>query len=193
MSSREIEAIKNKVKNYEDSLRKPELKILIFGPGEGNLDEYARACSDKRKQIKQLLVEKSFNAKFPEEAYEEAKRQGKEHQNITLFEIYLMEHECDIALFLYAPNCPGVEHELGVFSMHKDLVHKIYCFHPNDCELRWPVSDSLDFIRGGKGHLESFCKSDIFECHVSTKVLKIVESIRRVEGYHTHIKYKETQ
>ena len=192
MTNSEIETIKGMVKGYEDSLQKIKLKILIFGPGKGNPDGYAKACFNKRLQIKQLLTNKDHDAILPEEAFEEAKRQGKEYPNITAFEKHLIEHHCDIALFLYIPNCPGVDHELSVFSVLPDCVQKIYCFHANDCEHHpeWPPKDKIDFICGGKGHLDSFCKNDIDECNVSKKVLEISESVRRFLVFHPYKKYK---
>lgn len=190
MSNRELEIISDMVKGYEESLQKLELKILIFGPGEGNPDEYAQMCFSKRHQIKQLLIDKKHFAILPEEAYEEAKRQGKDYPNITGFEKYLIESRCDIALFLCVPNCPGVDHELSIFSILPDCVQKIFCFYANDCDNHWSMEDKIDFIRGGNGHLESFSKNDIHECNVSKKILKIAESRRTFLGLYPYIKYK---
>jgi len=189
MSNSEIETIRRMVKGYEDSLQKLKLILLIFGPGERSPDEYANICYNKRLQIKKLLTDRNYNAILPEEAYEEAKAQGKDYPNITAFEKYLMNC-CDIALFLYVPNCPGVEHELSVFSVLPGCLEKIYCFYANDCEFHWTKNDRIDFIRGNRGHLESFCKNDIYECNVSKKVLEIAESMRRCLGFYSHKKYK---
>ena len=190
MNNSEIETIRSIVRGYEDSIQKLELKILIFGPGEGNPDEYAKICYNKRLQIKKLLTDKNHTAVLPEEAYKEAKVQGKDYPNITAFEKYLIEYYCDIALFLYVPNCPGVDHELSVFSVLPECVQKIYCFYANDCEFHWTIDDKIDFIRGGKGYLNSFCKNDIHICNVSKKILEIAESTKRVLGFYPHKKYK---
>lgn len=180
------------VKKYENALQKEKLKVLIFGPGKGNPDEYAKACYNKRLQIKKLLIENKHNAVLPEEAYEEAKKQGKEFSNITAFEKYSIEHWCDIAVFIYVPNCPGVEHELSAFSGLPECVSKIYCFYANDCKSHsaWTLNDNIGFIRGGKGHLDTFCRDDINKCKVGKKVSEIAEDIRIVSIYYTYVKYK---
>jgi len=191
----EIEDIKKSiVEGYENSLQKLNLKILIFGPGQGNIDEYAKACFKKRLEIKKILIEKNHTPILPEEAFEEAERQGKEYPNITAFERYLIEN-CDISIFLHVPNCPGVDHELSAFSSVPECARKIHYFYANDQDIKlyWPQDDNIDFIRGSGGRSDSFCREDIGKCNISKKILETVDSMRRVLVSYPYKKYKEVK
>ena len=190
MHDNEIEDLKCMVKGYENSL--PKLSILIFGPGERNPDEYGQKCFRKRCEIKEFLKNKNYTAILPEEAFLEAKKQGKEYTNITSFEKYLIEYQCDIAIFLYVPNCPGVAHELSVFSTILECVRKIYFFYAKDCvyNSKWTLSDQIDFINGGNGCVDSFCQNDIEQCELRKKIIKKVESVARFLSMNSYKKYK---
>ncbi len=190
MHDNEIEVLKRMVKEYEESL--PNLKILIFGPGERNSDEYAQKCFRKRCEIKEILTKKNHFAILPEEAFDEAKRQGKEYSNITSFEKYLIEQQCDLAIFLYIPKCPGVAHELSAFSVIPECVRKIYFFYGKDCEYNseWTLNDKEDFVIGGNGRVDSFCKNDIEQCELRKKIINIVECVRRFLSMHPYKKYE---
>ncbi|MBZ9577999.1 hypothetical protein KJA13_03090 [Patescibacteria group bacterium] len=193
MHDNEIEVLKRMVKGYEESL--PKLKILIFGPGERNPNEYAQKCFRKRREIKEILTNKNHFAILPEEAFDEARRQGKEYSNITSFEKYLIEQQCDLAVFLYVPKCPGVAHELDVFSIIPECVRKIYLFYGKDCQYNseWTLKDKEEFVIGGSGHVDSFCQNDIEKCELGKKIIKIVENVRRFLSMHPYKKYEEVK
>lgn len=178
------------IENYKKSL--PQLKVLIFGPSEQNPFDYARKCFNKRVNIKKCLLDKNCIAILPEEEFKEAKKQGKDIQNITAFEKYLIEHECDLAVFLLVPKCPGVDHELSVFSILPECVKKILLFYAKDCdyESNWTLEDKIDFIEGGNGRVESFCQDDIVQCRVQEKILQEIEKVRRVLSMLPHKKYR---
>lgn len=190
MHDNEIEDLNRMVKGYENSL--PKLSILIFGPGERNPDEYGQKCFRKRCEIKEFLKNKNHTAILPEEAFYEAERQGKDYPNITSFEKYLIEQQCDIAIFLYVPNCPGVSHELSVFSTIPECVRKIYFFYAKDCVYNsiWTLNDQIDFINGGNGRVDSFCQNDIEQCELRNKIIKKVECVARFLSMHSYKKYK---
>lgn len=190
MYDNEIESLKRMVKGYEDSL--PKLQILIFGPGKQNPDKYAQKCFRKRYKIKEILTNKNHIAILPEEAFGEARRQGKEYPNITSFEKYLIEQQCDLAVFLYVPNCPGLAHELSVFSIIQDCVRKMYFLYAKDCEYnsKWTLKDNIDFVKGGNGRVDSFCQYDIEQCKLREKIIKIVEGITRLLSMHPYKKYE---
>jgi len=190
MYDNEIENLKRMVKGYEDSL--PKLQILIFGPSKQNPDKYAQKCFRKRHKIKEILTNKNHITILPEEAFDEARRQGKEYPNITSFEKYLIEQQCDLAVFLYIPNCPGVAHELSAFSIIPDCVRKIYFFYAKDCEYnsKWTLKDNIDFVKGGNGRVDSFCQNDIEQCKLREKIIKIVESVTRFLSMHPYKKYE---
>lgn len=192
MSRDEIEAIKNMIKGYRDSVRKVKLEVLIFGPGQKNTDSYAKMCYVKRLEMKKVLQANDHIAILPEEACEKAKKELKEYSNVSDYERYLIQHHCDIAVFLYVPNCPGVDHELSEFSVLPECVGKIYFFYANDCNFdpKWPLNDKIGFVRGGGGYWDNFCQKDIAECNVSKKVLEIADDMRRFLAYCPHIKYK---
>lgn len=190
MSNNEIEEIRQMVKKYEDSL--PQLRILIFGPSQRNTNEYARKCFHKRINIKKSLSNKNCVAIFPEEAFNEAKKQGRNIQNITNFEKYLIEHHCDLAIFLYVPKCPGVDHELSVLSILPECVRKTLLFYAHDSEYnsRWSVNDKIDFIKGGGGRIEPFCQDDIDQCHIRKKVIQEIERVRRFLSMYPYKKHE---
>lgn len=193
MPNDEIETIKLMLKGYEASL--PKLNILIFGPGESNRDEYANKCFRKRCEIKQFLKEKNHIAILPEEAFEEAKRQGKVYPNIIHFEKYLLEQCCDVAIFLYVPKCPGVDHELSTLATIPECTRKILLLHATDCEYdsTWSFNDRIDFIRGGNGRTETFCQEDVDRCHLRERIVRVVESMARFLSLHPYKKYEEVQ
>lgn len=190
MDSKELKAISDMIKGYEDSLQKLELTVLIFGPGEENTDAYAKACFNKRNQIKQLLTNNKFIAILPEEAHKVAESQGKAPNIITSFEKHLLIEHCDIAIFIWLPNCTGLQHELSAFSDSPECVRKMHCFFATDHPHRWMTQDIEKLIRGGGGRLEDFCKNDVNSCNVSTKVLEIAENTRTFLNFHPHLKYK---
>jgi len=190
MSNNEIKEIKRIVKNYKDSL--PEIKILIFGPSEQNPDTYASKCFQKRIDIKTSLSGRNCIVILPEEAFNEAKKQGT-IQNITAFEKYLIEQEYDLVMFLYVPNCPGVDHELSLFSaLPEDCVRKMLLFYAQDGKFdpEWAIKDKIKFIRGGHGRVEPFCENDIDQCHVREKATEIIEEVRTFLGMHPYKKYE---
>jgi len=190
MSGNEIEKIRIMVKGYEESL--PKLNILIFGPGELNPNEYAKKCFRKRREIKEFLKGKEHSAVLPEEAFEEAKRQGKDYPHIIPFEKYLVEQCCDVAIFLYVPNCPGVNYELSIFSTLPHCTRKIMFLYGNDCEYhpQWVFNDKVDLVKGGNGRVETFCQTDIEECHLREKIIKTIDSISRFLSMHPYKKYE---
>lgn len=190
MSNDEIHEIWEIVEGYQKTLRKTRLRFLIFGPGKDNPDPYAKDCYGKRLQLKEVLKNENHFAILPEEAYNEAKKQGKDVKNITDFERYLIEDHCDIAFFLYLPNCIGLDHELSFFSARPECVRKLYCFYANDSGRHWSQEDKFDFIQVGGGQLYPFSRKQITDCDLNEKVLEVVGRLRIFSRYFPHKKYK---
>jgi hypothetical protein len=104
----------------------------------------------------------------------------------------LIERHCDLAIFLYVPQCPGVDHELSVFSTLPECIRKILLFYAQDSEYNaaWTVNDRIDFIMGGNGRVEPFCRDDIEKCRIQEKITQQIESVRRFLSMHPYKKYK---
>jgi hypothetical protein len=190
MISDEIEIIRNLVKGYKDQL--PRLTILVFGPGKKNQDSYAKKCFKKRYEIRSFLREQNHKAILPEEAYQEAKRLNHEGLTITSFEKYLIE-QCDLAIFLHVPNCPGVEHELSTFATMPGCIRKMLLFHANDCNYdpKWVFQERVKQIKGGNGRIETFSENEIEQCHLRKRLIDIIGFIVSLLSLYPYKKYED--
>lgn len=191
MSAHEIEFIRELVRGYKAHL--PKLNILVFGPGEKNPDDYAKKCFKKRLEIKSFLVNENHTAILPEEAYCEAKHQNVEDLTITSFEKHLIE-QCDLAIFLHVPSCPGVEHELSTFASMPECIKKILLFHANDCSYdpTWVFHERIKQIKGGNGRVEAFSQNEIEQCHLRERLKDIVESMVSLLSLYPYKKYEDS-
>lgn len=188
MNKNEIDAIKSMIEKYVES--RPKLTILIMGPGKDNKDDYAQKCYKKRCQIKDFLTKNGHRASLPETRYEEAKRNGVEVLNITEFERYLIDQSNQV-IILYVPNCPGVDHEVSVFSISPECVRKLYFLYGSDCRYTQTFfKDKIDFIEGGNGKVEQFCKNEVEECSLLTRVGQRIEQVARFHSMSPYKKYE---
>lgn len=186
-SNDEIEIIKEMVRGYR--AQQPKLNLLVFGPGEGNPDDYASKCFKKRYEIKSFFAN-SHIVILPEEAYCEAKRQNVRDLTITSFEKFLLE-QCDLAIFLHISNCPGVEHELSTFSIMPDIIRKILLFHAIDCDYdsNWVFDERIKRIKGGNGRVETFSQNDIEQCHLRKRIAEVVGCMVSLRSLFPYKKY----
>jgi hypothetical protein len=186
-SEDEIEFIKDLVKSYRTRI--PKLKLLVFGPGEKNPDEYAIKCYNKRLAIRQVL-RNNHTVIFPEEALNVAQREGVEGKPIILFEKHLVE-QSDCAIFISCPNCPGIEHEISVFATFPECVRKILFFYAKDREYgsNWVLEDWLKLLKGGGGKVDPFSEEDLDECHVMKKIEDEIQNIATFCSIYPYKKY----
>ena len=177
MNKNEIDAIKSMIEKYEES--RPELEILVMGPGEDNNDDYAQKCYIKRCQIKDFLAKK-HTASFPETACEEAKNSGKDVTNITAFEKALIE-QSQLVIILLIPQAAGVKSEVDTFSIYPECAKKMYLYYDYSHNIPWHLQNHIDFIEGNGGKTEEFCEDDIESCLLLTKIgVKIEQMVNAI-------------
>jgi hypothetical protein len=179
----EVEIINNLIDIFDTSISSNSLRILIFGPGEYNVEPYSILCYNKRLQIKELLNQNGHDALLPEDLYKKANAQGIPPKNVTLFEKLLIDNHCDFAIFLYLPKCLGLEHELSTFSILPDIASKMICFYDESTTKHWTLKDRFDFILKNGGQIEEFNEEDIRICNVATKAIERAENLRRIAFY----------
>jgi hypothetical protein len=190
MSDRdEIELINSMVKSYRD--KTPRLKLLVFGPGEGNPDVYAKKCYLKRVEIRDSL-RNNHTVIFPEEAYCAAKAQGLDLDTIT-YEKQMME-QTDFSIFIYVPNCPGVDHELSTFSIIPECTRKMLLFYANDCKYssQWVHDEIVNHTQGGGGQIHTFNQKDLEQCNLKKRIQNSVMNLAAFALLYPYKKYGGT-
>jgi len=185
----ELAEIRKMVTAYERSVAKTRVTILVFGPGAGNPDDYARACYEKRLQLKELLASNKFLAVLPEQAYREAEKRGNAPAHILDFEEFLLEHSADIAFVLHVRGCEGVNHELTRLSTNDRCARKMYCFVAADCDSHWSLKDCLQDIEARSGRAEQFTRDDIDKCRLCSRALEYAKRVRIAYHHYARRKY----
>lgn len=167
MNKNEMNAIKSMIEKYNES--RPQLIILIMGPGKDNKDDYAQKCYKKRCQIKSFLAKKRHTAFLPEVLCEEAKTKGNDVPNIIAFERALIEQSNQVIMLLI-PGAPGLKTELDIFSSKPECATKIHLYYDYGHNIPWHVKNPIDLIEGSGGKTEEFCRDDIEKCSLLTKI-----------------------
>lgn len=182
MKDSEISDIKNMLKVYKSSL--PKLTIFLLGPGKHNADLYAKKCYKKRCQIKNEL-EREHKVFFPEDIYEEAKRDNNiDVSNILFLENYLIKNEADTVVMIFVLNASGLQAEIVAFSQHQEIAEKMCVFYDSTYyeygnTKFWQINSALDLIDGHNGKIKPFTEDKIDDCSLLTKIKNMIEQKRR--------------
>ncbi|CAD6490968.1 MAG: hypothetical protein EMLJLAPB_00058 [Candidatus Argoarchaeum ethanivorans] len=192
MSNDEIPKIKTMVRRYKSSL--PKLTIFILGPGEHNIDPYAKKCYSKRCQIKNELA-RDHDTFFLEEIYNEARNDGVDVTNTLDFEDILIKKEADTVIMIFVLNATGLEAELVAFSRCPELAEKMWVFYDSTYyefgnKNFWHVNSALDSIEGRNGRIKPFTESEIDSCSLLTRVKNMIEQKRRALSILPYKKYQ---
>lgn len=192
MNNDEISKIKVMLSRYKSSL--PKLTIFVLGPGQHNSDPYAKKCYNKRCQIKDALGH-DHDIFFPEEIYEQAKRDGVDVSNLLVSEILLMREEADTVIMVFVLNASGLQAELVAFSQHPELAEKMWVFYDSTYyefgnDRFWQVNDALDLIEGNNGRTMQFTEREIEACSLLTEVKNMIEQKRMAISIHPYKKYR---
>lgn len=193
MVESEISEIEVMIQKYKSSL--PKLTIFLLGPGENNVDEYAKKCYNKRCVIKEKLNNGHDKVYFPEEIYNTAKVSGIDVKNTIAFEVCLLNEEADIILMIFTLNASGVLAELVAFSQHQEFANRMCVFYDSSYysrgnDVHWHINDALDLIEGSNGMTSPFTEIDLDSCSLLGSVNEIIEKKRRVFSLMPYRKYE---
>lgn len=193
MIESEISEIAVKIQRYKSSL--PKLTISLLGPGEDNVDEYAKKCYNKRCEIKDELNSGGDEVFFPEEACKYAEDDGIDVSNIIAFEVDFLIQEADIILMIFALNASGVMAELIVLSQYPESANKMYVFYDSSYYSRgdgmhWPINNALDLVEGNNGMTKPFTELDLDGFSILENIKETIEKKRRVFSLIPYRKYK---
>ncbi|CAD6490287.1 MAG: hypothetical protein KFBDDELM_00168 [Candidatus Argoarchaeum ethanivorans] len=165
-----------------------------MGPGEHNIDPYAKKCYSKRCQIKNELA-RDHDTFFLEEIYNEARNDGVDVTNTLDFEDILIKKEADTVIMIFVLNATGLEAELVAFSRCPELAEKMWVFYDSTYyefgnKNFWHVNSALDSIEGRNGRIKPFTESEIDSCSLLTRVKNMIEQKRRALSILPYKKYR---
>lgn len=155
------------------------LRVLIWGPGEGDKELYK-----KRKEIKERISASGHIAHFSEDVWtqEALERTGL---NLTVAE-YLQAKAYDYIICLMAS--PGSIAEAHDFAKDKKIAHKMMICIDSNHSAGYSANGMLKIFEGNNGKIDWYkVPNDLLECHLATRIYRQIENVTHARQYESLI------